>query len=333
MGESAIHSQEGHDKRNLRQRTAAIKAHAKMNGKQSGMARLAAARHDKAIAKSALHKAEKMDKGVKALIRNGKMLAKKLRKEEVLAAARKTERQAMQAKLKVATAATAATEAKLNANLGKLENEDIAAAAAEKDAKRKTQKISEDKTQMLIAARHMAAGLRMKMQDMKKLKETLAKVTAKYHTTKTAHRKVLSEKKKGSDALNACNNAKTEALRQANAKYTKQLDKVKKKIQMTNTQSRLAKRALQLCENKSKGAKGRATNRVKRRTKRKVRSAKRAMHKKAQKQRMKRALKAKLKRKIKKKLKKLTKKKLSPKCKACMKLTKAEKKHLGVDCK
>merc|ERR1711904_205828 len=135
--ESAIHSQEEHDKRNLRQRTAAIKAHAKMNGKQSGMARLAAARRDKAIAKSALHKAEKMDKGVKAQIRNGKMLAKKLRKEEVLAAARKKERQAMQAKLKVATAATAATEAKLNAKLGKLEKEDIAAAAAEKDAKRK----------------------------------------------------------------------------------------------------------------------------------------------------------------------------------------------------
>merc|ERR1719327_2054402 len=148
------------------------------------------------------------------------MLAKKLRKEEVLAAARKKERQAMQAKLKVATAAT---EAKLNAKLGKLEKEDIAAAAAEKDAKRKTQKISEDKTQMLIAARNMAAGLRMKMQDIKKLKATLAKVTAKYHATKTAHRKVLSEKKKGSDALNACNNAKTEALRQANAKYTKQL--------------------------------------------------------------------------------------------------------------
>jgi len=40
----------------------------------------------------------------------------------------------MQAKLKVATAATAATEAKLNAKLGKLEKEDIAAAAAEKES-------------------------------------------------------------------------------------------------------------------------------------------------------------------------------------------------------
>merc|ERR1712072_1383833 len=125
-----------------------------------------------------------------------------------------------------------------------------------------------------------------------------------------------------SDALNSCNNAKEAALRSANAKYTKHLDKVQKKIQMTDTQSRLAKRALQLCENKSQGSKGRATNRVKRRTKRKVRSAKRAMHKKAQMQRMKTA----------KKVKKLTKKKLSPKCKACMKLNKVEKKHLGVDC-
>merc|ERR1712167_36790 len=100
------------------------------------------------------------------------------------------------------------------------------------------------------------------------------------------------------------------------------------KIQLSNTQAQLAKRALQLCEKVKKGTSSKLAGMVERKTKRTVRRAKRKMHKKKRKAAMKKLITA----KVTKKVSKLTKKKVSPKCKACMKLTKDEHKLLGADC-
>merc|ERR1719271_1593868 len=115
----SLRSQVARDQSKMRQRTRAMKARAMSKTKQSGLARLASAHKDKAIAKSALQQAVKFDKGEKAQIRSAKGLAVKLHKEKVLVAARNTERNALEGKLKVANAATAATQAKLNKRLGK----------------------------------------------------------------------------------------------------------------------------------------------------------------------------------------------------------------------
>jgi len=323
----------------------AIRSAAKKTAKKDGKARLLAANQAKTEAKLALKKAIQFRKGEKGMYARSKKLARRLKREKVLVAARKTEQNALHGKLNVAKAAASAREAKLNKKFGQIETDQIHAAARLASVKRKMSDLKGQNGRLLKAARNEAAGLHMRVLEIRRLKAHLAAVTAKYKLTKKAHKKTIVEKKKGSNALNNCQRDKASSLQGARAGYTKHLDKLKKKIQKNNTQAQLAKRALQLCENRSKGSGGRATNRVKNRTKRAVRRAKRQMKKKAAKHEMKTALKAKLKTKIKKQLKKkeakkvakkfkkLTKKKLSPKCKVCLKLTKAEHKLLGADCK
>merc|ERR1712146_327090 len=134
-------------------------------------------------------------------------------------------------------------------------------------------------------------------------------------------------------------------MRKARRKYQESVDKLKTISNNHLTQAELAKRALQLCEMKERGATGRAAARVARRENRAVKRAKRVMHEKEAASNLKKSMKTKLTAdiaskmqkeeasKVAKEVKKLTGKKLSPKCAACTKLDEAERKMLNADCK
>merc|ERR1719199_1532689 len=180
----------------------------------------------------------------------------------------------------------------------------------------------------------------MKIQDIHQLNKQITAMTKLYMTQVNGHKTQLSNKKANTAKLQACNRDSEEKVGAAKARYTKGIDKLKKVISLSKEQSQLAKRSLQLCEGEEGGAKGRKIKRKGKQEARKIRRAKRTMHKKSAKKEVKKQMKVKEKAKMKKKeAKKIAKKmkkdkkKLSPKCKTCLKITKAEQKLLGADCK
>merc|ERR1712072_331230 len=194
-------------------------------------------------------------------------------------------------------------------------------------------------------AQHMAMGMQFQKKALKQAKASLTGAHGKIKTLFAKIKNTAAAEKKRVDMLKACQRNSYKKIHGLKVKHLKALDKMKKHIQLSNTKVQLSKRALQTCEAKNAGSSARATARVARRTNRAVKRAKRKMHKKAAKKAAKKAMKKKLKMQVKsklkkkmkaklaKKFKKLTKKKLSPKCKACMKLSIEEKRTLKVDCK
>merc|ERR1712072_623414 len=179
-------------------------------------------------------------------------------------------------------------------------------------------------------AQHMAMGMQFQKKALKQAKASLTGAHGKIKTLFAKIKKTAAAKKKRVDMLKACQRNSYKKIHGLKVKHLKALDKMKKHIQLSNTKVQLSKRALQTCEAKNAGSSARATARVARRTNRAVKRAKRKMHIKSK---LKKKMKAKLAKKVAKKFKKLTKKKLSPKCKACMKLSIEEKRTLKVDCK
>merc|ERR1711907_243351 len=93
-------------------------------------------------------------------------------------------------------------------------------------------------------------------------------------------------------------------MRKARRKYQESVDKLKTISNNHLTQAELAKRALQLCEMKERGATGRAAARVARRENRAVKRAKRKVGEKEAEKNLKKDLSAKLEEQISAKLKK-----------------------------
>lgn len=322
-----------------------VKKAADEQAQKIGKVRQAKSAKAKAIAMQALNQSMKFSKGEKGMVQGAKKMAQKLGKEKIVAAARKVERVGFQRKLKEAKVADAINKTKLQKKLNNLEKREATATAKANAAQQRKNDMKREQKMAANAAQEMAIGMRLKLKQIIKLKKTLKEMTGKWKTMVKKHKKVVAEQHKGAGQLTRCHKNKRVKLKAAKVEYTKSVAKLQTKIQLTNTRSQIVKRALQLCESKNSGSTGRATARVARRTNRAVKRAKRKMKNKQAKKAMKKSLKIKLKAKIKKKLKKkeakkvskkakkLAKTTISPKCKACKKLSTTEHKLLGADCK
>merc|ERR1711907_352335 len=181
---------------------------------------------------------------------------------------------------------------------------------------------------LVNAAKEMAIGMRLKEKEIDELDKEMKKHNDK-HAANAKHIAKLSKKLKKADIRFRSTQKKWgKKMRKARRKYQESVDKLKTISNNHLTQAELAKRALQPCEMKERGATGRAAARVARRENRGV---KRVMHEKEAASNLKKSMKAKLTAdiaskmqkeeasKVAKEVKKLTGKKLSPKCAACTK--------------
>jgi len=313
--------------------------------KQVADAKLAKGKKDEAIAKEALKKAMTLSDAEKEEMKQNKKLAQELGKEKTKAIIENKEKKAFRGELAEAKVIDKARIDKQKKKVEQLESKEIQDSADKAEAEEGEGDQAAVTKKLVAAARHMAIGLSLKKKQVDLLKKVIKKHERKHKKTAKQVKKLLKEKKKANVKFMNCQKDKAKKLRNARHRYRSSVDKLKTEIQTHLTQSELAKRALQLCEGKDRGSTARATARVARRENRAVNRAKRKMGEKSAEKNMEKVLKVKLEAKIGSKLKKefekkvakkvgqLTKKKLSPKCKACVKLDEAEQKMLEVDCK
>merc|ERR1712167_533122 len=144
---------------------------------------------------------------------------------------------------------------------------------------------------LVNAAKEMAIGMRLKEKEIDELDKEMKKHNDK-HAANAKHITKLSRKLKKADIKFRSTQKKWgKKMRKARRKYQESVDKLKTISNNHLTQAELAKRALQLCEMKERGATGRAAARVARRENRAV---KRVMHEKSAAASMKNSMKAKL---------------------------------------
>jgi len=308
-------------------------------------AKLSKGRKDEAIAKEALKKALTLSDAEKKEMAQNKKLAQRLGKEKTKALLEKKEKMAFESELKESKVVDKARLQKQKNKVEQLETQEINDSAKKAEAEEQTTDEKGMQKKLIRAAQHLAIGMSLKMKEIKMLKKRISKHKRKHKSFRKKIRKITKAKKKADVKFGKCEKDKATKLRNARHKYNTSIEKLKDTMQTTLTQSELAKRALQLCEQKERGASGRAAMRVARRENRAVRRAKRKMGEKKHEKEVEKQLKVKLEAKVTKKLKakeakdvakkveKLTNKKVSPKCKACLKLNEAEQKMVGADCK
>jgi len=272
-------------------------------------------------------------------------LAAELGKEKTKLLVAKKEKQAFQGELKEAKIVDGARLKKQKNKVEQLESKEIEDSAGKAEAQEEETDEKGVQKQLVASAQAMAIGMSVKNKEIKQLKKTIEKHLGKHKANKKEIRKLIKDQKKAKIQLTNCQKTGAKKLRNAKHKYRSSVDKLKDTIQTHLTQAELAKRALQLCEGKERGSVGRAANRVARRENRAVKRAKRKMGEKGAEKNLEKELKVKLEAKVTTKYKKkfeksvadkvasLTKKKVSPKCKACLKLEDGERKLLGADCK
>merc|ERR1719267_110751 len=332
------------------QEAAKTKANKKVAGELKGAAdaaeaKLAKGKKDEAIAKEALKKALSISDAEKKEIAENKKLAAKVGAEKTDMLLQKKEKEAYQGELKEAEAHNKKKLDAQKAKVRQLESSEIKDAAKKAEAQQKEADEKELRKKLVNAAKEMAIGMRLKEKEIDELDKQIKKHNDK-HAANAKHISKLSRKLKKADIKFRSTQKKWgKKMREARRKYQESVDKLKTISNNHLTQAELAKRALQLCEMKERGATGRAAARVARRENRAVKRAKRVMHEKEAASNMKKSMKAKLTAdiaskmqkeeasKVAKEVKKLTGKKLSPKCAACTKLDEAERKMLNADCK
>merc|ERR1712010_339351 len=127
----------------------------------------------------------------------------------------------------------------------------------------------------------MAQGLQQNKIQLKNDKIELKAGKKKLATSESKVKSLESDNANQATMLESCQRSTHQKVRSLHAKYRKDLDTMAERLQQASTQSLLSKRALQVCEAKSKGSDERATARVTRRTNRAVRRAKNVMNAKA----------------------------------------------------
>jgi len=192
---------------------------------------------------------------------------------------------------------------------------------------------------LVKAGRAMAIGLKQNIKELKGEKQKVKDEKKKLAEMSSEVDSLKSEKSQETDMLQTEQNKMQHKVRSLHSKYRKDLDNMAQRLQTASTQNLLSKRALQICEAKSKGSEGRALERVARRTDRAVDHATKMMNRAEDRKEMKKGLEAKIEKKLKakfkqtvKKMAQKSKKHTSKLCIACAKLTKAEYSQLNVDC-
>lgn len=320
---------------------------AKATGQDSELAKakLAKGEKDEAIAKEALKKALTISDAEKDEIKQNKVLAKEVGKEKTDLLLAKKEKEAYQGELKEAEATDKAALDKEKSKVEALESQEIKDSAKKAEAQESAADEKAVRKRLVDAAKEMAVGMRIKENEIEALEKAIEKHNAKHKRSRISMRKLRTKIKKADIKFKSAQKKCQKSMSKARSSYEKSINSVQAKLNAHLTQAELAKRALQLCEMKTRGAGGRAAERVARRENRAMKRAKRIAGEKDAAAQLKKDLKANIEEKlaskmkeeeakaIAEKVKKLTGKKLSPKCQACTKLTNEEKAMIGADCK
>jgi len=308
-------------------------------------AKLAKGSQDEAIAKEALKKALSVSDAEKAEFAQNKHLSEQLGKEHTELLLNEKEKEAYAGELKEAKEADKRLLQQQKDKVAALESQEIASSAKRAEMEDQLKDAEAVKAKLVLSAKEMAIGMRLKEREITHLHREIKGHHDKHEDNAYQIRKLRNKLKKVNIKLASQAKKFGKEMRQARAKYEASISKMRETTNSHLTQAELAKRALQLCEMKERGAGARATARVARRENRAIKRAERKVGEKDAEKNLKKDLSAKLEEKISAKLKKkeaaaiaekvkkLTKKDLSPKCAACAKLDHAERTMVGADCK
>merc|ERR1711871_416949 len=194
--------------------------------------------------------------------------------------------------------------------------------------------------QVLNAGQAMARGLQLTEHQLAEKAAELKSVKGKLQEKQAEVDSLKHDKSSETEMLDSCETKTNHQIISVHEKYRKDIDGLAGRLQQASTQALLSKRALQMCEAKSKGSAERAIDRVTERTDRQMHRVETALQADSKAEEEKKDMQAqvedakeKLQEEFKAKMKQQAKlDNVSQLCAACSKLTQNEHNMLKVDC-